>query len=146
MKAAIRSSVLPVIFLLVHAPAGVRAAQVEAAGTSVPRTEVLLDDARWVSANRGAVPEGAIAHGREPDGRPEYICRAESGSGVHLGKVTQGSSGCVVVSRGRAVTLATYQVLTELHARSDREPRESIQELIRRRWGESGTTPPLKKR
>jgi hypothetical protein len=140
MNEALRSSVLPVICVLMHAPAGAQAPGVDATGTPVPQTELFVDDARWVSAAGGSVPAGAVAHGHESDGRPEYICRAQSGSGVHLGKVSQGSSGCAVVSRGRAVTLATYQVLTEVHATTDRERRESVHDLIRRRWAESGTT------
>ena len=140
MNEAIRSSVLPVLCLLMHAPAFAQAPGVDTTETPAPRTEVFVDDARWVSATGGAVPTGAVAHGREPDGRPQYICRAQSGSGVHLGKVSHGSSGCVVVLRARAVTLPTYQVLTEVHANTDRVRGESVKDLIRRRWAESGTT------
>jgi hypothetical protein len=101
---------------------------------------VFVDDARWVSASRGAVPAGAIAHGREPDGRPQYICRTRSGSGVQLGKISQGSPGCVVVSRGRPVTAWNYEVLTEVYAHSEQRPappRESVVDLVRRRLAES---------
>ena len=140
MRQAIRSSVLPVIWLLVHAPAGAQAPGPEAGSAPIPQTEVFVEDARWVPAAHGVVPAGAIAHGREPDGRPQYICRARSGSGVHLGKISQGSHGCVVVSRGRPVTLWNYQVLTEFYTHAEqqpRQPRESVVDLVRRRLAES---------
>jgi hypothetical protein len=146
MKEAMRSSVLPVMCLLVHAPASAQVREAGAAGTPTPQTELFVEDARWVPASRGEVPAGAIAHGREPDGRPEFICRARTGSGLHLGRISQGSTGCVVVSHGRVVTQPTYQVLTELHTAGIDAPRESVTELIRRRFAESGTKPPFKRR
>ena len=147
MRQAIRSSVLPTVWLLVHATAGAQAPEPDPARAPVPQTEVFVEDARWVPASRGAVPAGAIAHGREADGRPQYICRGQSGSGVHLGKISPGSPGCVVVSRGRPVTLWSYQVLTEVYThaeRQPREPRESVVDLVRRRLAE--TDPANRKR
>jgi hypothetical protein len=138
MNQAIRSSVLPAVWLLMHATAGAQAPAPNAVGAPVAPTEVFVEDARWVSAVRGAVPAGAIAHGHEPDGRPEFVCRAWSGSGLHLGKVSQGGSGCTVVSRDRPVTLARYQVLTLVAPRAEPPPRESVRDLIHRRWAESG--------
>jgi len=140
MRKALRSAVLPVLGLLVHAPAGAQTAAAAAAATPVPQTEVFVDDARWIPASRGVVPTGAIAHGREPDGRAQYICRTRSGSSVQLGKISQGSHGCVVVSRGRPVTAWNYEVLTELYAHAEPQqapPRESVVDLVRRRLAES---------
>ena len=150
MTESIRSSVLPVIWLLMHAAAGAQVPRPDTGSAPPPQTEVFVEDARWVSAARGAVPAGAIAHGREPDGRPQYICRGRSGSAVHLGKISQGSPGCAVVSRGRPMTLWNYEVLTELYAHAERppleprEPRESVVDLVRRRLAE--TDPAKKKR
>ena len=137
MTAAIRSSVLPVFWLLVHAPAGAQVVGPETGSAPTRQTEVFVEDPRWVSAAHGAVPAGAIAHGREPDGRPQYICRARFRSGVQLGRVSQGSPGCVVVSKGRPVTLWNYQVLTEISSHEARKPRESVVDLVRRRLAES---------
>ena len=140
MTESIRSSVLPVIWLLMHAAAGAQVPGPDTKSAPTPQTEVFIEDARWVSAAHGAVPAGAIAHGRESDGRPQYICRARSGSGVHLGRISQGSSGCLVVSKGRPVTLSNYQVLTEIVAHDShdaRQPRESVVDLVRRRLAES---------
>ena len=138
MNKAIRSSILPAVWLLVHATAGAQAPGPDAGHAAVPQTEVSVDDAEWVSAVRGAVPVQALAYGHDPDGRPQYVCRAWSGAGLHLGTVSHGSSGCTVVSRGRPVTLSNYQVLTGVYAHAGQEPRESVRDLIRRRWAETG--------
>ena len=61
----------------------------------------------------GAVPASAVAHGRERDGSPQYICRAFFEDGTHLGKVSTGSGGCVIAAGGRAVVRRSYEVLTE---------------------------------
>jgi Protein of unknown function (DUF3421) len=113
MHEAIRSSVLPVALVLLHTTASAQALRPDARRPPVVRTEVVVEDARWAHAVRGAVPAGSIAHGREPDGRPQYICRAWSGRGLHLGKVTEGSSGCTVVAQGRPTQIGSYQVLVE---------------------------------
>ncbi len=146
MHEAIRSSVLPVAFVLLHTTASAQAPRPEVGRPPVVRTEVLVEDPRWAHAVRGAVPPGSIAHGRESDGRPQYICRAWSGRGLHLGKISEGSSGCSVVAQGRPTLVGSYQVLVETIAggarggrdgRGAREGRrESIVDLIRRRQAE----------
>jgi hypothetical protein len=146
MHEAIRSSVLPVAFVLLHVTAGAQAPRPDSRRPPAVRTEVVVEDARWAHAVGGAVPAGSVAHGREPDGRPQYICRAWSGRGLHLGKVTEGSSGCTIVDRGRPTLVGSYQVLVETlpgAARGAREGRgggerrrESVVDLIRRRQAE----------
>lgn len=143
MHEAIRSSILPVVLILLHATASAQSSRTDTGRPPVVRTEVLVEDARWAHAVRGAVPSGSIAHGREADGRPQYICRAWSGRGLHLGKVTEGSAGCTVVAQGRPTLVGSYQVLVETvaggarGARGGREGRrESIVDLIRRQQAE----------
>jgi hypothetical protein len=101
-----------------------------------------------VRDRRAAVPAGSIAHGRERDGRPQYICRAVYDGGLHLGSVTPGSAGCLLAAHGTAVVRGSYYVLTELYT-ADPDPRpassgrsrwgrsESVVDLIRRRQAES---------
>lgn len=144
-----RSAVLPVACLLLPAAATAQPAHVPPGRVAAPVTEVSIQDARWVAAARGMVPAGSIAHGRERDGRPQYICRANYGGGLHLGKVSPGSAGCLLATHGRVVVRDSYQVLTELYTPgSDEPPRsasrrsrwgrsESVVELIRRRHTES---------
>jgi hypothetical protein len=66
---------------------------------------------RWVAATGGAIPRGAIAYGRESDGRQQYACRGELANGMHLGKIASGFAGCNVGFGGREVTLNAYEVL-----------------------------------
>jgi hypothetical protein len=149
MTTRIRSSVLPVVCLLLPTAANAQAPPTLAAGQSTPAAKVFIEDARWVPAAHGAVPAGAIAHGRERDGRPQYICRAMVDGGLHLGKVSPGSAGCVLVVQGRAAVRGSYHVLTELYAPEEQAQQpagrrsrwgrsESVVDLIRRRQAESG--------
>lgn len=72
---------------------------------------------RWVAATGGAIPPGAIAYGRESDGREQYACRGELAKGTHLGKIASGFAGCSVGYGGRELTLASYEVLANPVAR-----------------------------
>lgn len=144
-----RSAVLPVACLLLPAAAAAQTAHAPQSRAATPVTELSIQDARWVPAARGVIPPGSIAHGRERDGRPQYICRASYGGGVHLGKVSPGSAGCLLATYGRVVVRDSYQVLTELYTPGAEEPArtasrrsrwgrsESVVELIRRRHTES---------
>jgi hypothetical protein len=145
-----RSSVLLVGCLLLRTTASAQGPAAPVARPATPATELLIADARWVPAVRGAVPPGSVAHGRERDGRPQYICRTTYDGGLHLGKVSPGSAGCLIAAHGSAVVRVSYHVLTELHA-TDQDVRttppgrrsrwgrsESVVDLIRRRHEESG--------
>src|SRR5437764_9367179 len=68
---------------------------------------------QWVAASNGAVPQGAVAYGREADGRPQYVCRAALGGGRHLGELTPPATGCSVGYRGRAISIPAYEVLVQ---------------------------------
>lgn len=147
-----RSAVLPVACLLLPAAATAQPAHVPQNRPATAVTEVSIQDARWVPAARGVIPAGSIAHGRERDGRPQYICRANYGGGLHLGKVSPGSAGCLLAAHGRIVVRGSYQVLTELYTPGAEEPThtasrrsrwgrsESVVELIRRRHTESAAS------
>ena len=150
MPILLRSSVLSLACLLLHTTVSAQAPAAAVPRPASPATELLIADARWVPAVHGAVPAGSIAHGRERDGRPQYICRAVYDGGLHLGSVTPGSAGCLLAAHGSAIVRGSYQVLTELHA-TDQEAStvspgrrsrwgrsESVQDLIRRRLAESG--------
>jgi uncharacterized protein DUF3421 len=68
---------------------------------------------RWEAATNGVVPAGAVAYGREADGRPQFACRGELRGGTHLGKISAGLRGCSVGYGGREVTLTSYEVLAQ---------------------------------
>src|SRR5688572_2770705 len=109
MSTHIRSSVLLMAFLLLRATASAQSPAVPPADPLPPVTELLVHDGRWIPAVGGAVPDGAVAHGRQPDGGPQYICRAIFEGGVHLGKVSSEAPGCVIVMGDRAVVRRSYQ-------------------------------------
>jgi len=150
MSALSRSSVLLMACLLLRATASAQSPAAPQADPPPPVTELLIHDARWVPAVHGAVPDGAVAHGRERDGGPQYICRTIFEGGVHLGKVSSGSPGCVIVSGDHAVVRRSYQVLTErvTPRSSDTDPgasgrpsrwgrTESVRDIMKRQWAES---------
>ncbi len=64
----------------------------------------------WVSASGGAIPEGAVAHGQEADGREQFVCRGAYEGGTHIGKITRGFSGCNIGYGGSEITLPDYEV------------------------------------
>jgi hypothetical protein len=68
-------------------------------------------DGDWASASKGEIPPAAIALGREADGRPQFACRVTYAKGVHLGRISAGSSGCNIGYSGRELTLPSYEVL-----------------------------------
>ncbi|HWS72854.1 MAG TPA: DM9 repeat-containing protein [Thermoanaerobaculia bacterium] len=74
-------------------------------------TQAQESGSRWAPATGGAIPPGAIAYGRESDGREQYVCRGGLAKGIHLGKIANGFAGCNVGYGGREVTLASYEVL-----------------------------------
>ena len=60
---------------------------------------------RWVAAQGGNVPDGAVSAGGDV-----YVARAAVGGGVHPGEALPGV-GCVVEYGGGGVTLDSYEVL-----------------------------------
>src|SRR5262249_51544543 len=76
------------------------------------------DGARWVPAAQGVFPPDAIAYGRDPDGRDLFVCRAAWAGGMALGEGSPALGGCQVPYRGRAITIATYEVLARPRASS----------------------------
>lgn len=70
-------------------------------------------ESSWIAATGGTIPQGAIAYGRESDGRQQYACRGSLAGGIHLGKIVSGSAGCNIGFGVRGVTLTAYEVLAK---------------------------------
>jgi hypothetical protein len=67
--------------------------------------------ATWVYASGGHIPDGAIQHGHEADGKPLYVARAHYSGGLHPGKV-RGEFGAANIPYGGAeVKVYEYEVL-----------------------------------
>lgn len=137
MSTNARSSVLLMACLCLRATASAQTPVAPPVDPEPPVTELLIHDPRWVPAVHGAVPASAVAHGRERDGSPQYICRTYFESGTHLGKVATGSGGCVIVAGGRAVVRRSYEVLTETVTPRSTETAPAVSDRRRNRWGRS---------
>src|SRR5690349_14950664 len=64
----------------------------------------------WTGARGGQIPDGAVAYGREADGRDQFICRGAYQGGTHIGKIASGFGGCNIGYGGREITLSEYEV------------------------------------
>ena len=69
-------------------------------------------DGKWVKAEGGHVPAGAIQGGHEADGTPLYIGRVKYEGGKHIGKVRPAFGGCNFSYGGKELCEKTYKVLT----------------------------------
>lgn len=74
--------------------------------------QVFTGHGRWTTAQFGAIPQGMIQAGREANGQPLGVCRAQWSGGVHPGKIRNGFSGCNIGYGGREITVNVYEVLT----------------------------------
>ncbi|GAA3625644.1 hypothetical protein GCM10022223_48520 [Kineosporia mesophila] len=67
----------------------------------------------WVAASGGAVPEGAVSHGRDAEGKPVWVARARLGGGVHPGLVSPRRGGAVIAYGGGEELTDSYEVLLD---------------------------------
>jgi hypothetical protein len=65
----------------------------------------------WVTTSGGGIPQDSIPVGKESNGNPLFVCRANYGGGVQLGKLAQGYDGCFVPFGGSELHLPNYDVL-----------------------------------
>lgn len=69
------------------------------------------EQAVWVQASNGRVPDGAVVSGYEPNGEPLYVARAAWAGGVHPGKVRLGLDGAHISFDGGEYMVPNYEVL-----------------------------------
>ena len=70
----------------------------------------------WVRARNGAIPDGAVAQGREGPGNGGealWVCRALFEGGLHPGKVRPGLGAANISWGGKEVQVHEYEVLME---------------------------------
>lgn len=75
--------------------------------------EVLMNPGNWVPASGGQVPDGAVDFGREADGTPLFVARANLEGGVHPGKVRLGFGSANIPFNGQEVKVTNYEVLVQ---------------------------------
>ncbi len=66
----------------------------------------------WETASGGEVPDFAVVAGRDPNGRPLFVCRAQYRGGLQLGKVRRAFRGCNIIYGGKEFPVYWYSVLT----------------------------------
>jgi hypothetical protein len=74
---------------------------------------------KWEAAANGVIPDGAVAHGREPDGAPLFVCRADYDGGTYPGTIGAGFVGCRIGLAHRIIIADRYQVLVAAEGASD---------------------------
>nr|WP_274534615.1 DUF3421 domain-containing protein [Micromonospora sp. CB01531] len=95
------------------------------------------DRYHWRRARLGAIPDGAVAHGREADGEPLWVCRARVFNGLHPGKVRPAFGGAQIAWNGGELRVDEYEVLME--AGEWREARFGEIPVEASAWGHEAT-------
>ena len=81
---------------------------------TMPDYQVLTGEYRWVPANGGNIPAGALKAGRESSpSEVLFICRADYRSGTHPGKIRALFGGCNISWGGKEYTIRSYDVLVK---------------------------------
>jgi hypothetical protein len=73
--------------------------------------EVLMEEGRWVKAEGGRVPDGAVVAGYEANGEPLFVARAAYQGGIHQGKVRLAFGAANIPYGGKEVKVNPYEVL-----------------------------------
>ena len=79
----------------------------------VAQYEVLINPGRWIPAQGGQIPDGAVKLGAEADGTPLYVARAWYQGGLHPGKVRPEFLSANIGFGGKEVKVFEYEVLIE---------------------------------
>lgn len=69
--------------------------------------------AGWVAAPQGQLPPSAVVAGKNSNGQPFHVCRAQYGGGVHPGTLTGNSPNCNIAYNGSEYQLPDYEVLVD---------------------------------
>jgi hypothetical protein len=73
--------------------------------------EVLMEVGLWVSGSGGQIPDGAIVCGREENGDPLFVARANFKGGIHPGKIRFAFGAAFIGFGGKENQVNDYQVL-----------------------------------
>jgi hypothetical protein len=92
---------------------GFGAALIPLGGKEVPVTEyeVLMEAGIWVAGSGGQIPDGALVCGREADGDPLFVARANLNGGLHPGKIRFRFGAAFIGFGGRELNVNDYEVL-----------------------------------
>lgn len=73
--------------------------------------DVYIGSQKWVSAKNGEIPIGAVVAGKEADGNPLYVAKADIGGGIHIGKVSPRFGAALIPYDGKENSIQQYDVL-----------------------------------
>ena len=73
--------------------------------------DVYMGSQKWVSAKNGEIPIGALVAGKEADGNPLYVAKADFGGGTHIGKVSPRFGAALIPYDGKENSVQQYEVL-----------------------------------
>jgi hypothetical protein len=68
--------------------------------------------AGWIKAQGGQTPPNAIAAGKNRNGQPLYVCRAQYEGGIYPGTLADTSRYCSISCDGKEVSLSNYEILS----------------------------------
>ena len=74
--------------------------------------EVLMEPGIWVAGSNGQVPDGAVVCGREENGDPLFVARANLNGGIHPGKLRFAFGRALIGFGLKEVPVQSYEVLT----------------------------------
>ena len=67
--------------------------------------------AGWIKAQGGQIPSNPIVAGKNRNGQPLYVCRAQYQGGIYSGTLADASRGCGISYDGREYFLTNYEIL-----------------------------------
>jgi hypothetical protein len=79
---------------------------------SVVDYEVLMEAGMWMAGSGGQIPDGAVVCGREANGDPLFVARANLNGGLHPGKIRFAFGAALIGFGGKEVPVSNYEVLT----------------------------------
>lgn len=89
------------------------AALIPFGGREVPVAdyEVLMEEGLWERGSGGQIPNGAIVCGREGNGEPLFVARANFNGGLHSGKIRFAFGAAFIGFAGKENPVNDYEVL-----------------------------------
>ena len=84
----------------------------------MPDYEVLMEPGIWIAGSGGQIPDGAVVCGREANGDPLFVARANLNGGLHPGKIRFAFGAALIGFGGKEVPVTDYEVLTSPVIRS----------------------------
>ncbi len=70
-----------------------------------------MEEGIWIAGDSGQIPDGAIVCGREANGEPLFVARANLNGGVHPGKIRFAFGHALIGFGGKEISVQNYEIL-----------------------------------